>query len=71
MLPRAFCMAKALECELNAGQVADPTTAREWLRMANEWRLAAVGAPSAADGGEHAPDVTHEIQRQEGLGQDR
>ena|GEM_PF-5690504 len=71
MLPRAFCMAKALECELNAGQIPDPAAAREWLRMASEWRLAATGALSAAGSGEHAPDVAHEFQRQEGLGQDR
>jgi hypothetical protein len=40
---REFCLGKALECQLMALETP-PRLATEWLRMANEWRVAATEA---------------------------
>ena len=69
MLSPGFCIAKAEECELHAEQTRCPASAREWLRMACEWRLAA-GPPSGSGAGEHVVDVTHQLHGHERLGQD-
>lgn len=66
MLSSGFCIAKAEECELLAAQTVCPAAAREWLRMADEWRLAAAGSGA----GEHVMDVAHQLHGHEGLGQD-
>lgn len=69
MLPPGFCIAKAEECELHAEQTGCPASAREWRRMADDWRLAA-GQPAGSGPGEHVMDVTHQLHGHERLGQD-
>ena len=44
MLPRAYCQAKAEECDLNADAMP-PGQAEEWRRMAAEWRVSAAAMP--------------------------
>jgi hypothetical protein len=41
MLPKDHCLSKAEECELWAAEFSDDQLAAEWLRMAEEWRIAA------------------------------
>jgi hypothetical protein len=38
--PPEFCEAKAEECELHATVATDNDVRREWLQMADDWRLA-------------------------------
>jgi hypothetical protein len=55
MLHGDFCLAKAEECELRAAETADRPSAREWLWMASEWRLAATLEPPPPRRGREAP----------------
>ena len=42
MLTRAFCLAKAAECEAAAAQRRDEALRYEWLHTAGEWRVMAM-----------------------------
>jgi hypothetical protein len=41
MIDRAYCLAKAEECEADAARAADEKRRAEWLRMAQQWRIEA------------------------------
>ena len=42
MLTKAFCLAKAAECEAAAARKRDAGLRYEWLHTAGEWRLTAL-----------------------------
>ena len=42
MLTKAFCLAKAAECEAVAARKLDQGLRYEWLHTAGEWRLTAL-----------------------------
>ena len=48
MLSADFCLSKAEECELAAQKTTSPDLRLEWLRIANEWRVAAFHAEALA-----------------------
>ncbi|WP_374468350.1 hypothetical protein [Phenylobacterium sp.] len=50
MLSFEFCLSKAEECEFRAQERPESADAREWLWMANEWRLAATLWDAPPDG---------------------
>jgi hypothetical protein len=38
---RQYCLDKAVECDLKAGQARDPNAAKEFQSLAVRWRVAA------------------------------